>query len=54
MLMDLFFDHADVPRKRRIHFHQFMQEAHARIHAWRREPHRLADPRLEFTPERLR
>ena len=44
MLMDLFFATADVPRKRRIHFHQFMQEAHARIHAWRREPHRLADP----------
>ncbi|MDQ2764762.1 MAG: cell division protein ZapE [Pseudomonadota bacterium] len=37
MLMDLFFATADVPRKRRIHFHQFMQEAHARIHAWRSE-----------------
>ena len=44
MLMDLFFDAADVPRKRRIHFHQFMQEAHQRIYAWRRAPHRLADP----------
>ncbi len=44
MLMDLFFDAADVPRKRRVHFHQFMQEAHQRIYAWRRAPHRLADP----------
>jgi cell division protein ZapE len=36
MLMDLFFAAADVPRKRRIHFHRFMQDAHGRIHAWRR------------------
>jgi cell division protein ZapE len=35
MLMDLFFASADVARKRRLHFHQFMQEAHRRIHAWR-------------------
>ncbi len=44
MLMDLFFETADVPRKRRIHFHEFMQDAHRRIYAWRRAPHRLADP----------
>jgi cell division protein ZapE len=36
MLMDMFFAAADVPRKQRIHFHRFMQETHARIHAWRR------------------
>ena len=36
MLMDLFFAAAGVARKRRIHFHRFMQEAHARIHAWKR------------------
>ena len=35
MLMDLFFASADVARKRRVHFHRFMQDAHARIHAWR-------------------
>ena len=35
MLMDLFFACADVPRKQRLHFHQFMQQAHRRIHAWK-------------------
>ena len=35
MLMDLFFASADVPRKKRLHFHQFMQQAHRRIHAWK-------------------
>jgi cell division protein ZapE len=35
MLMDMFFGEMQIARKRRIHFHRFMQEAHARIHAWR-------------------
>ena len=32
MLMDLFFDGAQVERKRRVHFHEFMREAHDLIH----------------------
>lgn len=35
MLMDLFYESAEVPRKKRLHFHQFMQQAHRRIHAWK-------------------
>lgn len=44
MLMDFFFAAAQVPRKRRIHFHRFMQEAHARIHSWGRAHPDGADP----------
>lgn len=35
MLMDMFFDAADVPRKRRVHFDEFMQETHATLHRMR-------------------
>lgn len=36
MLMDLFHDHAPVKRKRRVHFHDFMLEAHEFVGAWRK------------------
>jgi cell division protein ZapE len=35
MLMDLFHAHVEVAAKRRVHFHEFMLEMHAAIHAAR-------------------
>ena len=36
MLMDIFFRELPSPKKRRAHFHDFMADCHARIHAHRR------------------
>jgi cell division protein ZapE len=35
MLMDLFFGYVTAQRKRRVHFHDFMADVHARVHEWR-------------------
>jgi cell division protein ZapE len=37
MLMDLAFDHIDVQPKRRVHFHAFMLETHARLREKRKD-----------------
>jgi cell division protein ZapE len=44
MLMDLFFAAADMRRKQRIHFHRFMQNVHARFHAFKRANPGIDDP----------
>ena len=44
MLMDLFFASAEVARKQRIHFHRFMQNAHARVFTWKRANPDGSDP----------
>lgn len=35
MLMDMFFEVAPVKAKRRVHFHEFMLDIHARMKVWR-------------------
>ena len=44
MLMDMFVDLVPVAKKRRVHFHAFMQETHARIHAFRQAHPKSGDP----------
>ncbi len=52
MLMDLFFSAATVTRKRRVHFHEFMHEAHERIHQGKQAVPPVADP-VPFLADQL-
>lgn len=36
MLMDVFYNHIDNPKKIRVHFHEFMQDTHRQIASWRK------------------
>ncbi|MEZ5893803.1 MAG: cell division protein ZapE [Parvularculaceae bacterium] len=38
LLMDLFFNNVAFEKKRRVHFHEFMADAHERIALWRAAP----------------
>lgn len=44
MLMDWFYNAAQIESKARVHFHAFMIDIHARIHAWRQDDSQTGDP----------
>lgn len=46
-LMDMFYEGAPVPKKRRVHFNAFMLEVHSKIHKWREGKRRALEKKYE-------
>ncbi|KAJ3059738.1 hypothetical protein HDU99_006230, partial [Rhizoclosmatium hyalinum] len=44
LTMDMFYHSLDIPRKRRVHFHAFMQDVHRRVHQLRKDKGVSYDP----------
>lgn len=52
MIMDMFFDSAPVAAKRRVHFHEFMQEVHNRLKGFREAASKKSpDPIISLSAE---
>lgn len=51
MLMDVFYQACPIQKKRRVHFHAFMQEVHDYMHQWRQ--HNTGDP-LPFLAKEIK
>jgi len=50
MLMDMFFDAADIEHKKRVHFHAFMRDAHDFLGEWRK----LSEAERKRSPYRVK
>lgn len=48
MLADLFFDNLQIKRKKRVHFHAFMQDVHSFMYKYRRQENKKTDPIVAF------
>lgn len=51
VLMDLFFENVSSVPKRRVHFHAFMLDVHARVFQLRRDPANKGDPLKEVAKQ---
>eukprot|EP00127_Corallochytrium_limacisporum_P005933 Clim_evm10s215 gene=Clim_evmTU10s215 len=50
MLMDLLYAQVPVKRKRRVHFHAFMLDVHARVHVWKQKAAASGEDLASYDP----